>query len=483
MIYGILAKGLAIIIMLTVSWTAARAQFPGITLEPVASGFTQPVSIANAGDGTGRLFVVEQRGVVKIVQDGVVLQTPFLNITGRVIAGGEQGLLSITFPAQFALKNYFYVNYTRTPDGATVVARYRVTADPNVADPASEEVLMVVSQPFANHNGGMMAFSPVDGFLYIGLGDGGSAGDPLNLALNVQPLPGNRHFLGKLLRIDTESGAAAYAIPGSNPLFAGIRSELWARGLRNPWKFSFDRLTGDLYLGDVGQNTIEEINFQSAASTGGENYGWSRFEGTLCFKPELGCVPGSRNVFPIRQYSHASGCSVTGGYVYRGTEFPMLQGTYFYGDFCTGRLWGLRRTAAGFVQKQLALTGLQLSTFGEGEDGSVFVADYSQGSLYRIVPAVVVFFPNGGERLQAGSLQTIRWDAVPGIDSFNISLSRDNGLTFRRIATGVEGNNFPWTIPRVTQPNTTCPIRIRGFDAAGNRVGGDRSDSVFRIVP
>jgi len=483
LIYGILARSLAIVIMLTVNSTAAWGQFPGITLEPVAGGFTQPVSIANAGDGTGRLFVVEQRGVVKIIQDGVVLQTPFLNITSKVIAGGEQGLLNITFPPQFALRNYFYVNYTRTPDGATVVARYRVTADPNVADPASEEVLIVVSQPFANHNGGMMAFSPVDGFLYIGLGDGGSAGDPLNLALNVQPLPGNRHFLGKLLRIDTESGAVPYAIPGSNPLFAGVRSELWARGFRNPWKFSFDRLTGDLYLGDVGQNTIEEINFQAAGSTGGENYGWSRFEGKLCFKPELGCVPGSRNVFPSRQYTHALGCSVTGGYVYRGAEFPMLEGIYFYGDFCTGRLWGLRRTAGGFGQKLLASTGLQISTFGEGEDGSVFVGDYSQGSLYRIVPAVVVLFPNGGERLQSRSLQTIRWDAVPGIASFDISLSRDNGLTFQRIATGVEGSNFPWTVPRVTQPITTCLIRIRGFDAAGNRVGGDRSDRVFRIVP
>jgi glucose/arabinose dehydrogenase len=483
MICGILARSLAIVITLTLACTAASAQFPGIRLEPVAGGFEQPTSIANAGDGTGRLFVVEQPGVVKIVQNGVVLQTPFLDVTQRVLTGGERGLLGIAFPPQFALKNYFYVNYTRRPDGATVVARYRVTPDPNVADPASEEVLIVVSQPFANHNGGMMAFSPVDGFLYIGLGDGGSAGDPRNFALNVRPLPGNKHFLGKLLRIDTESGAVPYAIPATNPLFAGIRSQLWARGLRNPWKFSFDRLTGDLYLGDVGQNTIEEINFRPAASIGGENYGWSRFEGTLCFKPELGCVPGSRNVFPLRQYTHALGCSVTGGYVYRGAQFPMLQGIYFYGDFCTGRLWGLRRTVGGSEKKLLALTGLQISTFGEGEDGSVFVADYSQGNLFRIVPTVVVLFPNGGERVQGGSLQTIQWDAAPGITSFDILLSRDNGLTFRGVAAGVQGDNFPWSVPRVRRRFTTCLIRIRGFDAVGNRVGDDRSDRVFRMVP
>jgi hypothetical protein len=258
---------------------------------------------------------------------------------------------------------------------------------------------------------------------------------------------------------------------------------LWARGLRNPWKFSFDRLTGDLYLGDVGQNTIEEINFQPAASPGGENYGWSRFEGKVCFKPELGCVPGTRNVFPTRQYTHGSGCAVTGGYLYRGAEFPMLQGIYFYGDFCTGRLWGLRSTAAGFEGRQLALTGLRISTFGEGEDGSVFVADYIQGNLFRIVPTVVVLFPNGGERFEAGSLQIIQWQAATGITSFDISLSRDKGLTFRPIATGVQGDNFPWTVPPVTQRFTTCLIRIKGFDAAGNGAGRDRSDRVFRMVP
>ena len=400
-IQGIVAKSLIMMVILTAGYTAAWGQFPGITLEPVPGGFVAPTCIANAGDGTGRLFVVEQQGDIRVIQNGVVLSTPFLDIADRVLFGGERGLLNVTFPPQFAVKNYFYVNYTRTPDGATVVARYHVTADPNVADPASEEVLIVVEQPYENHNGGMMAFSPVDGFLYIALGDGGSAGDPNNYALNVQPLPGNKHFLGKLLRIDTESGAV-YAIPASNPLFAGVQSELWARGLRNPWKFSFDRQTGDLYLGDVGQDTVEEINFRPAASAGRESYGWSRFEGRRCFKPALGCVSGPRNVFPIRQYSHALGCSVTGGYVYRGAEFPVLQGIYFYGDFCSGRLWGLRKTTSGlkrFKSKLLALTGIQISTFGEGEDGSVFVADYAQGNIFRIAPTVAVLSPNGSERL------------------------------------------------------------------------------------
>ncbi len=270
---------------------AAWSRFPGIRFIPVSGGFRAPVHLANAGDGSGRLFVVEQGGTVRVINGSSVLSFPFLDISAKVLSGGERGLLNITFPPEFGTKQYFYVNYTRAPDGATVIARYRVTADQNIADPASEEVLLVVIQPFANHNGGMMAFSPVDGYLYIGMGDGGSGGDPNNFAQNVNPLPGNQHLLGKLLRIDVESGVVPYAIPPTNPLFNGVRSEIWAKGLRNPWKFSFDRRTGALYIADVGQNRQEEINFRPATSTGEENYGWRILEGSLCFNPTVGCVP------------------------------------------------------------------------------------------------------------------------------------------------------------------------------------------------
>jgi len=381
---GSLCRSLAIVIamLLTVS-SAAWAQFPAITFIPVAGGFVSPVHIANAGDGSGRLFVVEQGGTIRIISGGV-LPVPFLDITAKVLSGGERGLLSVVFPPQFAVKQYFYVNYTRVPDGATVIARYRLTADPNVANPASEEILLVVSQPFANHNGGMMAFGPVDGFLYIGMGDGGSAGDPNNYAQNVNPLPGNRHLLGKLLRIDVESGAVPYAIPSTNPLFGGVRSEIWSRGLRNPWKFSFDSLTGALYIGDVGQNRREEIDRRPASSKGKENYGWRVLEGSRCFNPATGCVPPPGYVPPVAEYTHKAGCSVTGGYVYRGVEFAGLQGIYFFGDFCSGIVWGLRRSPAGFEKKRLADTAFSISTFGEGEDGSVFVADYALGNVFKI---------------------------------------------------------------------------------------------------
>ena len=266
------------------------AGMPQISLSRVAGGFASPVHVTHAGDGSGRIFVVEQGGRIRILDNGAVLPASFLDLASlnppRLVAGGEQGLLSVAFPPGFAAKGYFYVNYTRAPDGATVVARYRVSAgDANAADPASEEVILTVSQPFANHNGGQLAFGP-DGYLYIGMGDGGSGGDPLNNG-QTSGTP-----LGKLLRIDVESGAVPYGIPPTNPFLgvAGYLPEIWALGLRNPWRFSFDRGTGDLYIGDVGQANFEEIDFHPAGSPGGQNYGWNIMEGDSCYPPgTVGC--------------------------------------------------------------------------------------------------------------------------------------------------------------------------------------------------
>jgi glucose/arabinose dehydrogenase len=352
--------------------------FSAITLTPVVSGFAQPVGVTHAGDGSGRQFVLEQAGRVRIVRDGVLLPVPFLDISDRVLAGGERGLLGLAFPPDFAGKGYFYVDYTRIPDGATVVSRFRLSPDPDIALTTGEEVLLLVEQPFENHNAGQLAFGP-DGFLYIALGDGGSAGDPFGNGQNRATL------LGNILRIDVESGIVPYAIPADNP-FVGepnVLNEIWAFGLRNPWRFSFDRLTGDLYIADVGQNLVEEVNFQAAASTGGENYGWNIMEGTSCFLSPACDRTGL--TLPVAEYRHGAGdCSVTGGFVYRGAEHPALQGIYFYADFCTGRLWGLRRNGAAWENQLLLDTALQISSFGEDEAGNLYLADFGVGDIYKI---------------------------------------------------------------------------------------------------
>ena len=361
---------------------ATPASWPQIFLSTAAGGFALPVHVTHAGDGSGRTFVVEQAGRVRILDNGVALPSPFLDVSSRVLCCGEQGLLSVAFPPGFASKRYFYVNYTRTPDGATVVARYRVSiGDANAADPASEEVVLTIPQPFANHNGGQLAFGP-DGYLYIGMGDGGSGGDPLN---NGQS-PGT--LLGKLLRIDVESGAVPYGIPPTNPFLgmAGYREEIWALGLRNPWRFSFDRLTEDLYIADVGQGAVEEVDVQPAGSPGGKNYGWNVMEGGGCYASATCDTAGL--TLPIATYDHSQGCSITGGMVYRGSEFPGLQGIYFYGDFCNGRIWGLRKNGAGWettVLRDPDNPPLNITTFGEDEAGNVYVVNYANGDLLKIL--------------------------------------------------------------------------------------------------
>lgn len=348
-----------------------------VSFVPVVQGLALPVHIGHAGDGSQRVFLVEQGGRILILDNGSLLPAPFLDIHDNVLSGGEQGLLGMAFPPDPASKGHFYVNYTRAGDGSTVVSRFRVSADPNVADNGSETVLLTIDQPFSNHNGGQIAFGP-DGYLYIGMGDGGGGGDPDNNGQDKGTL------LGKLLRIDVESGAAPYGIPADNPFLSDntARGEIWALGLRNPWRFSFDRDTGDLYLADVGQSNVEEIDFRPAGSGGGENYGWNVMEGNACFS-NPSCSPGGF-VLPVAVYDHGLGCSVTGGYVYRGPSFPALRGFYLYGDFCSGRVWALRRAGASWENVLLSDTTFSISTFGEDEAGELYLADYGSGTLYRV---------------------------------------------------------------------------------------------------
>jgi glucose/arabinose dehydrogenase len=353
----------------------------GISLVLTASGFSRPVGITHAGDGSGRLFIVEQGGLVKIIRNGVTQTVPFLDVSSRLeSSAGEQGLLGIAFPPGYgAAKPYLYTNYTGTSGiGDTVIARYQTTADPDAADPASEEVLLTVAQPFANHNGGQLAFGP-DGYLYIGMGDGGSSGDPFSNAQNPLSL------LGKMLRIDV-SPQSGYSIPAGNPFFgnAAYLPEIWALGLRNPWRFSFDRLTGDLFIADVGQGSYEEVNFQPAAGAGGSNFGWKIMEGLHCYNA-VSCDQTGLTL-PLVEYGHIQGnCSVTGGFVYRGSLYPALQGMYLYGDYCSGRIWGLKPAGTAMENELLLDSDLFISTFGEDEDGNVYVADHLTGNIYRIV--------------------------------------------------------------------------------------------------
>ncbi len=334
----------------------------------VASGLDQPIGLANAGDGSGRLFILEKRGVIVIFQNGALLPQPFLDISGQVNSrGSEQGLLGIAFHPQYKDNGFFYLNYINL-SGNTVIARYKVSSDPNRADPGSEKVLLTVRQPFPNHNGGEMAFGP-DGYLYIGLGDGGSEGDPLRTAQNLDTL------LGKILRIDVDHGDP-YAIPPDNPFAkGGGKPEIWAYGLRNPWRFSFDPITGDLYIGDVGQDRWEEIDYIQAGSPGGENFGWSYREGLHAYQ---GTPPaGVKFVDPVFEYSHDQGCAEIGGEVYRGAQMPAWDGVYLLGDYCSGNVWGLLKLAdGGWEWRLLFNTSFAITSFGLAENGDVYLTDF-----------------------------------------------------------------------------------------------------------
>jgi len=353
----------------------ASSTLPQVQWQPVVSGLVHPVYVTHAGDGSGRLFIVEQAGIIRIFKNGSLLTMPFLDISSKVLSGGEQGLLSVAFHPQYSSNGRFFVNYTAIGVGApykSVIAEYHVsTTNLDVAD-TSERVLLEVPDLYTNHNGGQNLFGP-DGYLYIGLGDEGGAGDPQNNGQNLGTL------FGKVLRIDV-NGALPYAIPSDNPFLgtAGACGEIWAYGLRNPWRFSFDRCDGRFFLADVGQATWEEVDIIQK----GGNYGWNIMEGPACYVS--GCTP--IGLPPVAYYNHTLGdCSITGGYVYRGTASPALTGWYLFGDFCTGRLWGLRETSPNnWTMTQAAQTGLGISSFGEDQNGEVYIVDYNGGALYRV---------------------------------------------------------------------------------------------------
>lgn len=332
-----------------------------------------------------RLFVLEQVGRIRIIENNQLLTTPFLDIRDRVgSVASEQGLLGLAFHPDYATpgaagEGLFYVNYTDY-NGDTHISRFSaVDGEPNLADPSSEVDYLTLDQPYQNHNGGSLAFGP-DGYLYAGLGDGGSANDPIGAGQDLSTL------LGKILRLDVDSVEDAYAIPADNPFVGSTdaRPEIWAYGLRNPWRISFDRATGDLFIADVGQNQWEEVNFQPASSTGGENYGWSIMEANHCLSSNN--CDQSGLVMPIFEYDHSQGCSITGGYIYRGQLYPELTGNYFASDYCSGIIWRVFYDGSRWVIDPLLDSDLIISTFGEDVNGELYVANYWNGGIFRLTP-------------------------------------------------------------------------------------------------
>ena len=399
------------------------AAWPTVQWEPWISGLESPVDLQSPRDGSGRLFVVEQRGRVRLIRNGALAPAPVLDIVDKVRFGGEMGLLGLAFPPGFREKQYFYVNYVDR-QRRTVVARYRINGD--TADAASEEILLTVAQPYENHNGGCLQFSPRDGFLYIGMGDGGSGGDPQKYAQNPNSL------LGKMLRMDVEGGSRT--------------AQIWASGLRNPWRFSFDRETGDLYIADVGQGTLEEIDFQPADARAGLNYGWSVMEGTRCFD-DRNCATRTDLVRPVYEYGRGDGVSVSGGYVYRGKRFPFLTGVYLFGDYGSGQVWGLRRNGGRWEGQKLIDTGLPIVAFGEDEDGEMYMVAHN------------------GRVLRLGATA-----AAPGIDAVVSAASFAPGIAPGGIATAfgnaVAGVSGVVAADRVPLPTVLSGISVRVNGAA-----------------
>jgi glucose/arabinose dehydrogenase len=347
------------------------------TWQPLLGGLSLPVALTSPGDHSGRIFIVEKSGRIIGLQDNASNPTIFLDIQDRVGSGGsEQGLLGLAFSPQYAQDGIFYVDYTDL-NGNTVIARYHVSQNADQGDAASEEALLHIDQPFANHNGGQLAFGP-DGYLYIGMGDGGSAGDPHGNGQSLDIL------LGKILRIDV-SRQPGYTIPPDNPFAdGGGKPEIWLYGLRNPWRFSFDHISGDLYIGDVGQDRWEEVDFLSAGSPGGENLGWNYREGLHAY---AGTPPvGTNFLDPVFEYGHDQGCSISGGYVYRGSALPEWEGVYLFADYCKGTIWGLLPHASGQWNAQVIYNpGFSISSFGQDDAGELYILDYSSGQALKLV--------------------------------------------------------------------------------------------------
>lgn len=386
-----------------------------ISLQTFATGFSSPVAIVNAGDS--RLFVVQRGGAIRILNaNGTINATNFLTLTSStIVSGGERGLLGLAFHPNYATNGYFYVNYTRASDGATVIARYSVSANPDVAEASSAQVLLTIAQPFNNHNGGSLVFGP-DGYLYIGMGDGGSGGDPDNYGQNINSL------LGKMLRIDVDSGSP-YAIPAGNP-YAGATQgadEIWAVGMRNPWKFSFDKQTGDLWIADVGQNAREEIN-KAASTAAGLNYGWRCYEANIPYNTN-GCQSVSNYFMPVANYALGNGyCSITGGYVYRGSTYPNMVGKYFFSDYCSNRI-GWVENNGGTITWSSLFSGNFVS-FGEDINGELYIAGISNGTISKIIDTSL-----GTEDFQRNGLSLYPNPAQHSVTLQNTSLLNLTQLT------------------------------------------------------
>lgn len=414
----------------------------------ITSGLSSPVDIANAGDGSNRLFIVERAGLIKIIENNTVLETPFLNIDDRVLGGGERGLLGLAFHPDYETNGYFYVNYSNN-SGHTVISRFSVNPNnEDLGNPDSELILLTVNQPYNNHNGGDLSFGPNDGYLYIGLGDGGSAGDPQNRAQN------GRCFLGKILRIDVDGGGnpaspsqtfgdciytstSNYTVPDDNPFLNNplILDEIWSTGLRNPWRFSFDSANGNMWIADVGQNAWEEVNFENAGD-GGNNYGWRCYEGDHNYNIN-GCADPSNYIDPGFEYAHSQGSSITGGYVYRGTNFPNMLGYYIVADYVSNRVWSLFREDDGDIisTNHGTNTGADnISSFGVGENGEMYAANLS-GIIYKVednspLPVELTSFTGTHE----SGVNRLKWTTASEINSayFDIEKSTD-GRSFTSI--------------------------------------------------
>ncbi len=436
-----------------------------LRLRSVATGLSRPLALTHAGDRSGRLFVAEQTGRIRILAGGRLLAEPFLDLSDRISCCGERGLLGLAFHPRYVENGLFYVGYT-DPAGDTVISRFSVSGDLDRADPDSELVILTFDQPASNHNNGQLAFGP-DGFLYIGAGDGGGAGDTADNAQSLDTL------LGKILRIDVDHGAP-YAIPSGNPFVGepGAQDEIWAYGLRNPWRFSFDRRTGDLFVGDVGQGDWEEIDRQPAKSRGGENYGWRRMEGNHCFNPATGCEsPGL--VLPILEYSHAEGCSVTGGFVYRGSRLLEHFGTYVFGDYCSGTIWGaVEDGAGGWVRSTLVNSSRAISSFGEDAAGEIYVLHHDDaGAALRIVGDLILAADH-----EDGD--TSDWTGASG--------------AVEVVAPGLSGTAFALSVPvdgtatasfvRSRKPKREKAVRV-GFRLDADRVDLDGGEvTILRLV-
>jgi glucose/arabinose dehydrogenase len=439
-------------------WAADGGPLEGarrVALQSVISSLTRPVAIANAGDE--RLFVVEADGRIlayQVTETGsfTFLDT-FLDIRGRVLCCDERGLLGLAFHPNFASNGYFFVYYTRASDGDVVLARYQASAAAsNTVQASTEHILLTIDHStYGNHNGGGIAFGP-EGYLYVPIGDGGGGGDPLHSGQDLGTL------LGKILRLDIDvknDPAPYYEIPPDNPFVntQGARPEIWAWGVRNPWRIGFDRLTGDLFIADVGQNNREEVNFQPASSPGGHNYGWPRMEGTACYSPSSGCQTGTL-VLPILDYSHAEGCSVIGGYRYRGSGLPTLNGAYVFGDFCSKKIWiGVQSSSGGWSRADLLTASFNISTFGEDSAGEVYVADVN-GAIYRLarVPYGAIYQASGFSTTTGTTL------TVPVTLTNTGSLTWDGNSLYRLAYHWYQGSTLvTWEGVRTTLPSTVPP--------------------------